>query len=161
VLPQGLCPETLANEVLCSLIDGRRACSATSKEELCEEAKSALDSVVSKLVRAPENRLIRTNPVLDGRSLASSSVSRLKRGSHPLDAKIEAAEVENLEAELQRKLEKDPLGGRLLECVRQGYTKPAEIAILLDEPVGKIYDAQVRMRRATQTLLQDRKRVKS
>lgn len=154
LLPDGQGAADVASDAIVRVVNGDRACTATTIEEMLQFLMGVVSSIVSDAVRSPENRSLRV-PSQEPSSEPGGSRCRLE---DPGSSVAEAEAHERLRQAIRSKVEADPLALGVFDCLANDVTSPSEMAVLLDVPVSEVHKAQKRLRTAVTAVLVQQER---
>jgi hypothetical protein len=160
-VPGGLEGKDLAAEAIVSVLDGTRAWDRATHPDLLKFLKSAINSMVSNLVRLDENRKERRMAAPAGQGNRGKDPPEYQLASpepNPFQATAASFDYEVLRAPLMKELEGDADAVAMLECIEADMRKPAEMAELRGCSVEHIYNARKRIRSAVERVLQRTKK---
>jgi hypothetical protein len=159
-VPGGVDPADLASEAITDVINGTRNWNQESDPDFLDYLRSVVDSKVSHLVRRRENRVSRRMAPPD-----DTDEPGFDAPGPDLDPLILYIEQESIEErqkfldrrrdEIRQQIAGDKLAEGILNCLAEGYTKPADMAVLLGVEVKEINNAQKRLRRAVEAIVKN------
>ena len=135
----------IAANAIVRVIVGKRKWNVEAYPNFSRFLESVVDSIISALVRSPENRRVRRlEPVEDDESCGSGFEPA--SGMATPDEICELAEWgEKFKTALDKELGDDSVSKGLFECLHAGITDRSEIAEYLELTVTEIYNAQKRL----------------
>jgi len=143
--PGGIDPADLATQAIVDVIEGRRRWNPLAAPDFLDYLRGVVDSKISHLVRGRENRPGRAT------TLAEAIPSREPA---PESAAADEEELMLLQELLSVAVERDPIARHVVECLEEGVTRPAEMALRVGVDVQEIYNAQKRLRQKIRSALQ-------
>jgi RNA polymerase sigma factor (sigma-70 family) len=155
--PGGIEAADLAQWTIVDVIEGKRKWDPATDPDFLKFLQSVVDSKVSHLVDAVENRKSRRLVPASADDESSDAYELEAGGSTPADLVANRESAEKFRASVLKCLEGDDLAYKVLECLDAEYTKPTEIAEMLGISVADVYNAQKRMRRKLDELTNGKK----
>jgi hypothetical protein len=153
-IPKGLEPADIAMEAISTVFDERRHWDSVKYPNLMDYLKSVANSLISHLYESKEYEL--TDRFLEDEEGSEQiplpadpeAVTQLTPDpEETLLGKEEDQIGEELFNQLLDFLKDDDELGEIILCIREGYTKPAQIAQQLDVDVKEIYTRKRRLQR--------------
>lgn len=153
-LPGGHGPDSLASEAIVSVLNGERACTATTKDELLDFLKGVVDSKVNHLAESAENKKSRALPSEDGHK--GGTPDGWHPRTKPQDAPVAlAADPEAAKAFREKALKAlsgEPQLTELFECLAAGFAGRKEIAELMNVTEDDVTNLRKRLARKLEPL---------
>jgi hypothetical protein len=135
------------------IIAGTRAWDPSTQPDLLRHLKSIIDSKVSNLVNASDNKTTkRFTPSVDG-EMEPSEYQVKSREPDPYEVVSSKDSADKFREVLTAELQNDPLALDLLRCLDADITKPADMATVLGRTIEEINNAQKRLRNKTLKVL--------
>lgn len=149
-IPGGVEARDLATDAVIDVINGTRTWDPAIP--LLLFLKGVVDSKVSNLVTSAENRTTRRFPAAtDDSELPEPCVDG--QAPDPAAAVADADSMQVFRDEVVAAVRNDPLVLRIFECLENDITKPSEMAVVLDQELREINNAQKRLRNKVSKVL--------
>src|SRR5262249_45983653 len=150
-LAQGETAEDLVSQAVAKVFSGERKWDWGRHPNLEEFLKGVIDSLMNSLVNAIDNRVVKKLPaepekleaLLDKMSLSSANQHRMAPEAALLQAEREGEILKSI-SEL---IGDDPDLVKLWNCIRQGISKPKQIAEATGLPIEDVYNLGEKLRR--------------
>jgi len=146
----GVSPQDIAAESIVSVLEGKRKYNKAAYPDFYIFLRSIVDSKIYHLYKSMNNRKIQEKPipqvitengVLKDIEFESSDADPARLCINK-DIAMEAEKI------LAEEFHADDVVNKIIECLKAGITKPADIAELQGIQINEIYNAQKRLQRA-------------
>lgn len=143
--PGGVCAADIASEAITDWLDGKRNWDRAKNPELFQFLKATVDSKINHLAESLENRKSRR---VDKPYGNPGPAHHMPSGEpEPGTVVADQEQLHRFRAAMIDGVGRDEAAGKVFECLEAEYTKPAEIAELLDMSLADVNNAQKRLRR--------------
>lgn len=148
ILPGGHGPDSIATETIVSVIEGDRACSAETAEEMLPFLKSVVDSMISHAVEGPENRVMRAEPEAADDAPSDRWHPTTFVAEQPAEIVADAEAARRFRGQALKIVEKEPRLTALFECLEAEIVGRKELAEYLEVTEDEITNLKKRLARA-------------
>jgi hypothetical protein len=151
-VPGGYEPYDFALDAIEKMLDGRRPWNREKYETLERALRATIDSDINHLADSADNARGRRLAVQASKSETTQAYDVPGTEPNPLTSVIDTDWQQQFHKAAMKELKDDKFLIKLFECLAAEFTKPEEIATMLDTTVEEVNNGKKRLRRKLEKL---------